>query len=239
MLSSLDNVAWRCFLECGQRLSEKEAARHPHILALHETFENERFLVLVTDLCCYDLHRFLAKQGRVEEGIARVVVQQVALALQHLHSHGYMHRDVKPQNILLTFQKKIVLADFGHATFIGSTRAQGMCGTVFYAAPETFTPEKYTYHVDWWSTGALCFELLSGQVPFKPTFAAPPAFCELVRAVVAKIRIGVDVLVFPPMSVEANTFVRRLLRQNPQDRLTFPEIQKHPWMAGLKWLQCG
>eukprot|EP00435_Cladocopium_sp_Y103_P047133 s2313_g13.t1 len=207
-----------------------KAASHPNILRLQETFENDHIVALVLDLCLCDLRRLLAG-GPLQEAAARLTVLPIADAVDHLHRTGIMHRDLKPENILVNSQKQLVLSDFGCSIF--APTAKGMCGTPYYAAPETFSNMEYTCHVDWWSTGALCYEVLSGKIPFVPLQAPPPCYGKALAAIVAEIRDGADKLLFPAVSAQARDFVRSLLRQNPLQRLTLHGIVKHPWM------QCG
>lgn len=207
----------------------KAASSHPNILKLQEAFENDHIVALLMELCLCDLRRLLAG-GPLQEKAARLAVRPIADAVDHLHCSGIMHRDIKPENILVNSQRQLVLSDFGCS--ISAATAKGMCGTPYYAAPETFSDMEYTCHVDWWSTGALFYEVLSGKIPFVPLQPPLPCYRKALMAIVAEIRAGADKLLFPAVSAQARHFVCSLLRRNPLQRLTLHEIVVHPWMKG-------
>eukprot|EP00435_Cladocopium_sp_Y103_P009598 s3614_g2.t1 len=209
-----------------------EGANHPSIVRLHQMFESENAFALVMDLCLCDLKRLLASTGPMQEAMAQSAILQIASGLERLHCLGIMHRDIKPQNVLLNCKHKLVLADFGCA--ILSRTATGLCGTALYAAPEIFTDKEYTCRIDWWSTGALCYELLSGRVAFQPA-SLPQCYHKALIVIVAEIKRGVGGLLFNGITGQAEEFVRALLRRAPEERLTYRGITQHLWMAGLQF----
>ena len=105
-----------------------------------------------------------AKKSGVSECESAFIISQLLLALQHCHQHGVIHRDVKPENVVVSESGKVTLVDFGLAAFSGS-RDLMMAGTTFYMAPEMVLG-KYDARVDLWSLGVLSYLLLTTFLPF-------------------------------------------------------------------------
>ena len=150
-----------------------------------------------------DLFSYMDSVGRLPENTASKFLHNVLSALAYMHSYEIMHRDVKPENILIcgTTAK---LADFGAASL--GLIATGLCGTEDYMAPELVPDEQYTYKIDLWACGVLAHEMLTMHVP----------------------RGGVTVLEDYPC---AESLVDQLLLINPASRPTAREALLHPWLA--------
>lgn len=94
---------------------------------------------------------------------------QLLLALEFLQSEGIVHRDVKPENVLLSENGYIKLTDFGlaqHLEYLSHHRRGEALGTVFYMAPEVLRHQEYSYPVDWYAVGIMMYEMLTGAPPF-------------------------------------------------------------------------
>jgi serine/threonine protein kinase len=119
-------------------------------------------------------------QGRtVSERDALEFVPQIAEALQHAHEAGVVHRDVKPENVLVDALGRVRLVDFGLATLFGPNVSRNpddnrVAGTLGYMAPEQFTtPESVDHRADIFSTGVVFYEMLAGEIP--DAFRLPPS----------------------------------------------------------------
>lgn len=153
-----------------------QTVEHPFVLSLHYAFQTTQRLYMVVDYCCGgELFFHLKRMRRFTEGMVRFYCGQIATALAHLHFHRIMYRDLKPENILLDQRGFVKLTDFGLSRYVTSAtpnapsqerRELTFCGTPEYLSPEMILHRKsfagYSYEVDWWSLGIVCFELLTG-----------------------------------------------------------------------------
>lgn len=103
----------------------------------------------------------------MQEALARFYAAQIILALEYLHKHNIVYRDLKPENVFIDHVGYIKLGDFGFAKVLGSgNRTYTFCGTPGYVAPENVLAQGYNNSVDWWGLGVLLYVLLTGRQPF-------------------------------------------------------------------------
>ncbi len=143
--------------------------RHPFIVRLRFAFQNETSLYLVTDYYTGgSLYYHLRKNGSFAEPRAKFYAAELLLALEHLHQHFIIYRDLKLENILMDSDGHIALTDFGLSKQNVRTEACAttFCGTAEYLAPELLRGKPYGAPVDWWSFGILLFEMMDGRTPF-------------------------------------------------------------------------
>ena len=100
----------------------------------------------------------------MSEQMARKYLKQIVAGLQAIHKAGAVHRDIKPQNIIVV-NDVCKIGDFGWATWLDSSGMKEMCGTPGYASPQIMKMETYSEKTDCWSLGVLAYELLSGPLP--------------------------------------------------------------------------
>ncbi|KAJ0390908.1 hypothetical protein P43SY_011178 [Pythium insidiosum] len=165
--------------------------RHPFVIHLTYAFQTESKLYLVMDFQPGgELFSYLRQEGTFTEDKARFYLAEMILALEHLHSKGIIHRDLKPENVLISAEGHVKLTDFGLAKECGEgAHLNTVCGTKEYMAPEMLLGKGYDavrrpaldaapcnhspafclscQAVDWWSLGALAFEMLVGEPPFR------------------------------------------------------------------------
>src|SRR5438128_9031118 len=117
-----------------------------------------------------NLRSMLAEHGRLDPAQVVEVTTQVLAALGHAHAHGIVHRDVKPENVLVTREGTVKVADFGLARAFAesrNTQAPGtVTGTVQYLAPEQIQGNPADPRTDVYALGIVGYELLTGKVPF-------------------------------------------------------------------------
>lgn len=149
--------------------------KHPHILELVATVEEETRLLILLELAPGgSLEKRLGTAGparALEEAEARRVLRGLTSALAHCHASGIVHRDVKPDNLLFSGDGRPLLSDFGMA--VGRAEGEegegvwhGVCGTTEFLAPEMLAGCGYSYGVDVWALGIVAHELLAGHTPF-------------------------------------------------------------------------
>ncbi|KAM7084881.1 ribosomal protein S6 kinase beta-2 isoform 3-T3 [Molossus nigricans] len=143
-----------------------ESVKHPFIVELAYAFQTGGKLYLILEcLSGGELFTQLEREGIFLEDTACFYLAEITLALGHLHSHGIIYRDLKPENIMLSSQGHIKLTDFGlckesiHEGVVTHT----FCGTIEYMAPEILVRSGHNRAVDWWSLGALMYDMLTGS----------------------------------------------------------------------------
>lgn len=145
-------------------------ARHPFIVGLNMAFQTADKLFFVLDYCGGgELFFHLGKVGRFPEERSKFYAAQIVLALEYVHKLGVIYRDLKPENVLLDQHGNVRLTDFGlskEGVSDHSTGANSFCGTPEYIAPEVLLRQGHGRAVDWWSLGALLYEMITGLPPF-------------------------------------------------------------------------
>jgi serine/threonine kinase PknH len=143
--------------------------QEPHVIPIHDWGEIGGKLYIDMRLVRGQTLHDLLKKGPMEPERAVAIIQQIAAALDAAHADGLIHRDVKPQNIIVTPVDFAYLVDFGIAEAVGDTRltrAGYQVGTFNYMAPERFTDQETTSAVDVYSLACVLHEALTGQTPF-------------------------------------------------------------------------
>lgn len=146
--------------------------RHPNVIRLLEVFESNMHLLIVMEYAAGgDLLKYIKKKKKLSESEARKIFRQIVHGLGYIHTRSVLHRDIKPDNILLDFENKVKICDFGVSKIVDrDTIIKEQCGTPAYIAPEIISDRGYKgYFVDHWSLGVLLFTMLNGVVPFKST----------------------------------------------------------------------
>ncbi|MBX3080443.1 MAG: protein kinase [Anaerolineae bacterium] len=161
------------FLEFSKRFSREaeivSRLNHPHILKVFDYGEDEGYLYLVMELHTGGTLSTLLQQGRLSLERAGKIVQDLAEALDYAHQHGVIHRDIKPQNVLLDEQGNAILTDFGIAKVVDETtltRPGSAVGTPTYMSPEQWQGLPLDGRSDQYSLAVMTYEMLSGSLPF-------------------------------------------------------------------------
>jgi hypothetical protein len=144
--------------------------RHPFVVKLYYAFQDQEKLYLILEYGQGgELFTHLSTERMFSEETAAFYMAEMVLALTHLHADlGVVYRDLKPENCLLDAEGHLLLTDFGLSKVaVDSDACNSILGTVEYMAPEVIQGKKYGRAVDWWSLGALGFDLMTGHPPFR------------------------------------------------------------------------
>ncbi|XP_040007467.1 serine/threonine-protein kinase 36 [Xiphias gladius] len=197
--------------------------QHPNIVQLFDSFETETEVVVVTEYAEGQLFQILEDDGNLPESQVREIACQLVSALYYLHSHRILHRDMKPQNILLGKSGVVKLCDFGfaRAMSVSTLVLTSIKGTPLYMSPELVEEKPYDHTADLWSLGCILYELHTGAPPFYTN-----SIFHLVQLIVR------DQVKWPDtMSDTCTSFLKGLLTKDPQKRLSWPELLHHPFVA--------
>ncbi|NWR26788.1 STK36 kinase, partial [Tachuris rubrigastra] len=197
---------------------------HPNIIQMLDSFETDKEVVVVTDYAEGELFQILEDDGSLPEDQVQTIAAQLVSALYYLHSHRILHRDMKPQNILLGKDGVVKLCDFGfaRAMSIHTMVLTSIKGTPLYMSPELVEERPYDHTADLWSVGCILYELFVGTPPFYTN-----SIFQLVSLIVK------DSVKWPTaMSPVFKSFLQGLLMKDPHQRLSWPELLSHPFIAG-------
>ncbi|KHG24620.1 Serine/threonine-protein kinase 36 [Gossypium arboreum] len=196
--------------------------KHENIIEMIDSFESQQEFCVVTEFAQGDLFQILEDDKCLPEEQVQAIAKQLVRALHYLHSNRIIHRDMKPQNILIGAGSVVKLCDFGFARAMSTNTVvlRSIKGTPLYMAPELVREQPYNHTVDLWSLGVILYELFVGQPPF------------YTNSVYALIRhIVKDPVKYPDeMSASFKSFLKGLLNKVPQSRLTWPALLEHPFV---------
>ena len=221
--SSIDNS----FLNDMQRIKKEikilKELRHKNIIQLYEIMESENKLYIVMEYCeGKELFDYIIKRKHLTEKEACRFFQQIINGVEYLHLNNITHRDLKPENLLLTNKKRIKISDFGLSTKTNSYYQflTTPCGTPSYAPPEMLRGDEYSgIYSDIWSCGIILYTMLVGNLPCAESKEY------LIYECIIKHNYE-----YPSYLSEAvKDLLEKILKVNPQERIGFEQIKKHPW----------
>lgn len=214
-----------------------EAVHHPFIVKLHYAFQTPTKLYLVLEYCAGgELFFHLSRAGRFSEVRCRFYAAEICLAISYLHSLDIIYRDLKPENLLLDGEGHSKVTDFGLSKegINDNFSAKTLCGTPEYLAPEILAKGGHGKAVDWYSFGALIYEMLTGL---------PPFYTKDRDKLFERIKKGE--LSYPSyITPAAKSLLQSLICRDPNARLGAKEelggkeVQDHEFFASVNWADC-
>ncbi|KAL4885220.1 kinase-like domain-containing protein [Aspergillus karnatakaensis] len=230
--------------------------KHPNIVEYIEHHEHDRWIYIIMEYVPLgELSTYLRHYVRIDEVMVQTITRQILQALKYLHKRRITHRDIKPDNILISSQEplKVKLSDFGLSKVVQEeTFLKTFCGTLLYCAPEVY-PEYESYRrgeirkrrrlgdpppktspydqsVDMWSLGAVLYHLLAGIPPFN---ANPDNRGSHMLQIIMTTEPDYDILRSEGVSEAGIDFVSKLLNRNPHQRPKERECFNHPWLVNV------
>ena len=217
-------------LNIDSEMEVLRALHHPNIIKFYAMYRAATVVHLVIEyMDGGDLLNRILEKGCYNETDGRVVFFQICAGLAYMHSRDICHRDLKPDNVLLTGDGTAKISDFGLARHASQSENnfRTYCGTPHYFAPEMFKLQKqevdgYGQAVDVWSLGVILYIIVSGKPPFDDE--------NLGEQVVNGI-FEFDGPEFEFVSESAKDLISRLMTVDPKLRLTAHEALQHPWVT--------
>ncbi|KAH7136252.1 hypothetical protein EDB81DRAFT_77443 [Dactylonectria macrodidyma] len=231
---------------------------HPNVVEYLEDFEwGGRSRILIMEyIASWSLGHHVSSGELLGEGVVQNISRQLLSALSYLQDKRVVHRDVKPDNVMLISLDpvEVKIIDFGLSTMMAADEAflNTFCGTLFYCAPEVYSEyvqydksgvrgrgkmrqklhrSGYSYPADIWSLGGTLFFTMSGSPPYPVKGGI--SYGELLH-IIMTTDLDVSPLRKKGVSKQAIDFLSRMLRNRPEGRASVTELQSHPWLNASK-----
>lgn len=218
-------------IECIRMEAEiLKHCKHRNVLRLVDNFESYSTIYIALEyLTGGTLTNFLTRQNTViNDGKAKTIIYQIARGLRYLNDLGIMHRDLKPDNIMLSSKDEscvIKIVDFGLARTVGSkVKVFDTFGTLAYVAPEVVSKVGYNKEVDIWSLGVIIHYTLSGKLPFEECRLD---FKKIINTIMYK-KMNFPKHLFGHVSLSGTDLIEKCLTEQSL-RITIQELLDHPW----------
>jgi serine/threonine kinase 38 len=225
--------------------------KSPWIVELKASFQEDDFLYLVMEfLPGGDFMNLLIEKDKLTEAEAKFYIAELILAVESIHKLDCIHRDIKPDNILIDKNGHIKLSDFGLAKVSDKLYEQNTVkdtnfnpkklthkklyscvGTAYYVAPEVLNKKGYGKEIDWWSVGVIFFEMLVGYAPF--CAQDTQEVCFKILNFDKYLQVPSEII----LSDEALDLIKKMIN-DPGKRLGkngSDEIKAHPFFKGIDW----
>jgi len=195
---------------------------HDNIIWLFQVVDTPQYYCLVTERAEVNLLELLAKEGPFSERRAKRLTRQLASAIEFMHTQNVVHRDLKPDNLMIGSDNRLRVIDFGlsNVTAGPGTLLETQCGTMCYSAPEMLCNKSYGREVDVWSIGVCLYVMLTRCLPYES------------KSLTDLHAMMLDGAFQPPPSASKplTDLLRRLFEVKPSRRITIAEMWEHEWL---------
>ncbi|GAB1315781.1 Serine/threonine kinase [Madurella fahalii] len=209
-----------------------EHVNHPFICNLRYSFQDIEYMYLVVDLMSGGDLRFHISRKTFTEDAVRFWIAELGCALRYIHGQGIIHRDVKPDNVLLDADGHVHLTDFNVASDVVPGKVlTSKSGTLAYLAPEVYAGQGYDVRADWWSLGVLFYECIYNKRPFEGN--SENSLSSVIQAARPKFPVT-----NPPVSLPCMYAIKDALEPDPSKRLgsTWESFTRHDFFSPIDFV---
>jgi serine/threonine protein kinase len=216
--------------KCDETAIKKEVAimracRHSHIVKYKDVIQDDRnYYIIMEYIDGKNLFDYVLHHGPLPEYTCKKYITQLVSAVRYCHSQFISHRDLKLENIMVDKNDNVKIIDFGMSTrlHIDGSKHNTWCGSPLYVPPEIYMHNSYASpKVDVWCIGVILYAMLTQHLPFGGKDIAKITE-NIVRC---KYKIPINV------PIDAANLVHKILRRDPDDRISLEQIQRHRWLA--------